>query len=386
MIWLVLTVLSVLLTLVYAGLMLVYGQGWRSLPAWMLPADFAPATRVSVIIPARNEAERIGPCLEAILAGTYPPDLLEIIVVDDHSEDTTAEVVRDYSRRYPLVRLLSLAGFITPEDLPGAFKKKALEIAIAQAGGALIVTTDADCQAGPQWLTLLVSVFQTRPQVQLLTAPVNFHQEKTLFGRFQSLDLLGLMGITAAGIHHRFQRMGNGANLAYRKTVFAEVGGYAGNKQQASGDDMFLIQKVAARYPAGIFFLKNKAATVYTAAEPDLRAFWQQRLRWGQKNAALPEWPIRLALGAVFLFCWSIILNVLALPFAPAGWPVVLFQLAAKAMTDYWLLRMLCRYFGRTELLKVFWPCFFLHTGYIAVVGTGSLIFKKFVWKGRPLQ
>lgn len=386
MIWLFLTVLPVLLALVYAGLMLVYGLGWRSLPAWTLPADFVPVTRVSVIIPARNEAERMGPCLAAILAGTYPPELLEIIVVDDHSEDATAEVVLDFSRRYPLVRMLSLAEFSTASEAQGAYKKRALEIAIARASGALIVTTDADCLAGPQWLSLLVSVFQARPQVQLLTAPVNFHREKTLFQRFQSLDLLGLMGITGAGIHSGFQRMGNGANLAYRKTVFTEVGGYAGNRWQASGDDMFLIQQVAARYPAGVFFLKNKAATVYTAAEPDLRAFWRQRLRWGQKNAALPEWPIRLALGAVFLFCWSIIFQVLALLFVPACWPVLLFQLAVKATADYWLLRMLCRYFGRTDLLRVFWPSFFLHAGYIALVGAGSLVLKQFVWKGRRVQ
>ena len=384
--WLILMVLSVLLAFVYAGLMLMYGQGWRSLPAWTLPPDFLPAVRVTVIIPARNEAERIGPCLAAILAGTYPLDLLEIIVVDDHSEDGTAQVVRNFSRRYPLVLLLSLAECSTASEAQGAYKKKALEIAVAQAGGALIVTTDADCLAGPQWLTLLVSVFQTRPQVQLVTAPVNFHQEKTLFQRFQSLDLLGLMGITGAGIHYKFQRMGNGANLAYRKAVFAEVGGYTGNRRQASGDDMFLIQQVAARYPAGISFLKNMAATVYTEAEPDLRAFWQQRLRWGRKNAALPEWPIRLALGAVFLFCWSIILQVLALPLAPAGWPLLLFQLAVKATADYWLLRMLCRYFGRPDLLRVFWPSFFLHTGYIAVVGAGSLLFKGFVWKGRRVD
>ncbi|MEO6039777.1 MAG: glycosyltransferase, partial [Saprospiraceae bacterium] len=325
---LVLPFVVILLSLVYGGLMGLYGRGWRNLPEWTLPNDFRPALPVTVIIPARNEAANIGPCLEAILLGTYPRELLEIIVVDDHSDDNTAQVVRGFGSRYAQVRLLALADFIHPGEKMDAYKKKALEVGIAHSRAAIIVTTDADCQPGLDWLALIASVFQTQLQVQLLTAPVVFHREKTFFQRFQALDFLGLMGITGAGIHYRFQRMGNGANLAYRKEVFSAVNGYAGNYGQASGDDMFLIQQVAARYPGGIFFLKNKAATVYTQAEPELRSFLQQRLRWGTKNAALPEWPIRLALGAVFLFCWSILLCLGALPFSPGVWPLLVFQLA----------------------------------------------------------
>ncbi len=383
---LVFAITAILLALVYAGLMAVYGRGWRSLPDWNLPTGFLPATHVTVIIPARNEALYIQPCLESILAGTYPHELLEIIVVDDHSDDGTGLVVRTISERHPSVRLLNLADFLIPEEKTNAYKKKALEAGVLQATGELIVTTDADCLAGPQWLSLIVSVFQAREQVQLLTAPVGFHRETNLFQRFQSLDFLGRMGITGAGIHYRFQRMGNGANLAYRKKVFAEVQGYAGYTGQASGDDMFLIQQVADHYPEGIFFLKNKAAMVHTEAKPDLHSFLQQRLRWGTKNTALPEWPIRLALGAVFLFCWSILFHFLVRPFWPAACLLLMVQLGIKATADYLFLRLLCRYFDRQDLLRSFWPSFFLHTVYIPVVGTGSLFFKKYAWKGRQVH
>ncbi len=377
-----LLVFAILLTFCYATLMAIYGHGWRTLPDWRLPADFIPATRVTVIIPARNEAANIVACLASIVGGDYPPAFLEIIVVDDHSEDETADLVRAFAGHFAAVRLLSLAEFTGPE-ITNAYKKKALQLAVSQAAGQLIVTTDADCLAGPQWLSLIVSVFQTKNSVQLLTGPVVFHREKTGFQRFQALDFLGLMGITGAGIHYGFQRMGNGANLAYRKTIFTKLDAYAGNAGQASGDDMFLIQQVAAHYPAGVFFLKNKAATIFTEASPDLRSFVQQRLRWGTKNAALPEWPIRLALGAVFLFCWSLIISVLALPLVPGIWRLLIFQLAVKASVDFLFLRQLCLYFDRRSLLRDFWPSFFLHTLYIALVGLGSLVIKKFEWKGR---
>lgn len=381
------TILSILFALAYGGLMLVYGRGWRALPDWVVPPDFVPNIAITVIIPARNEADQIGPCLEAILSGAYPLALLEILVVDDHSDDDTAQTVRHFTNRFAAVRLLALADFITTEEQGGAYKKKALEVAIAQASGEIIVTTDADCVCGPDWLQLIASVFERSPQpVQLLTAPVVFHRDVNLLQRFQTLDFLGLMGITGAGIHYGFQRMGNGANLAYRKKVFEQVHGFAGNENHASGDDMFLIQKVAATFPEGIFFLKNKAATVYTEAKPDWPSFLQQRLRWGTKNAALPEWPVRLALAAVFLFCWSIILHVIMLPFLPSLWPMLIFQLAIKALADFLFLRGMCRYFGRTDLLRWFWPSFFLHTIYIAGVGTASLFFKKFEWKGRQVH
>lgn len=377
---------SFFLANVYAAILFFYLKGWRACPEWRIPEGFEPDIQVSVIIPARNEAANIGACLQAIAAGSYPPGLLEIIVVDDFSDDDTAETVLQWreGKNSPVVRLIRLSD-LSPA---GAGKKKALETGIAAATGTLIVTTDADCVAPEDWLRWVVSRFATGgKQVMLLAAPVAFRNEQNLFQRFQSLDFLGLMGITGAGIQTGFQRMGNGANLAFSKAVFEEVGGYAGNGDLASGDDMFLIRKINRRYPAGIFFLKNAAATVLTQAKPDVRSFFQQRLRWGTKNAAFPEWPVRLVLLAVFLFCWSILING---ALAPAGKPVIfialLFQLVVKAAADYFFLREMCRFFNREDLLRWFVPCFFLHTLYIPIVGTASLFFKKYDWKGRRVR
>lgn len=384
-------VFSILLTLAYIVVMQVYLYGWRQTPEWEIPADWSPKAKVSVLIPARNEALHIQNCLTSITSGNYPAHLLEIIVLDDFSEDETAQVATQFALSNPekaQINVLQLADLLPPEYALQANKKRAIEYGVAQASGEIIVTTDADCMMGKFWLSMIISRLKqpTSSAPLLLTGPVLFQQERNALQYFQSLDMMGLMGITAAGIRLGFQRMGNGANLAYYKWVFESVNGYEGNRGTASGDDMFLIQKVAAQYPGQVAFLKNEAAAVRTHALADVPSFIQQRLRWGTKNAGLPEWPVRLVLLSVFLFCWSLAANLGA---AFSGWGIFLqvfvIQAFAKALSDWLLLSEMCRYFRRRELLWHFFTAFLLHTLYIPLVGAGSLFMKNYRWKGRTV-
>ena len=386
-------IVSILLTVAYAALLLLYWYGWRALPEWRVPEGWTPATRVSVVIPARNEAANIEACLRSILEGSYPAELLEVIVVDDFSEDGTATRVAQFSERWshsegtaPIV-LLQLSECISTGQSVFSHKKEAIETGVTRATGDLIVTTDADCLVPNDWLRLLVSHFDRQKNTVILTAPVAFHREHNLIQRFQALDFLGLMGITGAGIRLGWQRMGNGANLAYSKKVLRTVDGFDGNKNHASGDDMFLIQKVAERWPVGVFFLKNPAATVLTEAKPGWRAFVQQRLRWGTKNAAYQEWRITAVLGLVFMLCWSILLHLIFLPIAPVALGIsLLIQWVCKIWADDQLLRAGTFFFHRQDLLRIFWPAQLLHIFYIASVGFWANMQKRYEWKGRRVS
>lgn len=286
-------------------------------------------------------------------------------------------------RRLPApVRLLRLADLPPPENAPAFGKKRAIEAAVAGARGELIVTTDADCRVPPGWLLLLVSAYEIhRPRA--IAAPVMIREERNLLQHFQALDVAGTMGITGAGIYLGWQHIGNGANLAYPKAAFEAVNGFAGNAHQPSGDDLFLLQKIARRWPGSVFFLKNAGAAVNTPAASDWRAFYQQRLRWGTKNAALPETPVRLVLAATFLFCCSILFSTVAAFLYTPLVRLLLIQLAVKAGFDYLLLRELCSFFHRRKWLRWFWPSFLIHTGYVAVLGIASLVRRNYEWKGR---
>lgn len=351
---------------------------------WKLPQDFQPRTSISVLVPARNEAANIAACIKTVLQQNYPPELFELIVIDDHSTDATAATVQGFPTVHQKLRLLHLSDFINNEPLK-AYKKKALEVGIAQARGELIVTTDADCLAQPDWLRLLASLYENR-QARCIAAPVNFYRETNLLERFQSLDFAGTMLLTGAGIRSRFMRFANGANLAYPKAVFEEVNGFAGIDHLASGDDMLLVQKIAARYPTDVHFLKNAAATVFTAARPDWRSFLQQRIRWATKSSAYREWQITLMLAGVFFFCCNIILCALLSPFWRAAAVALGFQLAVKIFFDYQLLGSACRFFHRKGLMRHFLPAQVLHILYIVVLGFAANLIKQYEWKGRRVQ
>lgn len=374
-----LLVLGVGLAAGYALLTGWYLHCWREEPEREPPKEAAPRTRLSVIVPMRNEAANLPACLEALSRQRYPLPLWELILVDDHSEDESAEIARGYP--LPNLRLLRLE-----EAAPRSFgKKAALEAGIRAARGELIVTTDADCRMGPEWLQALAAAYEAKGWC-FLAAPVHLHEGEGVLSRFQALDMLGMMAATLAGIRSGLYHMANGANLAYPRRVFQAVGGFEGIEGRASGDDVLLMQKIARRYPGRLTFLKSRAAEVWTSPQPTLKRFFWQRFRWASKSDAYREPFLLLVLGGVLLFC----LLLLSVPFwAFAGWKYLaggLCLLAVKSFSDYWMLNAVARWANRSHLLRNYWPMQLLHIAYIAGVGVLANLWKQYPWKGRKVR
>jgi cellulose synthase/poly-beta-1,6-N-acetylglucosamine synthase-like glycosyltransferase len=381
--------LSVLFAAAYCRMMYQYRRHWRQAPELSVPPDFVPRWSVTVLIAARNESACIGSCLASILNNAYPAQLLEVLVVDDHSTDDTAAQVR----RWPQVRLLQAADFPALFPEVKSPKKRALLLGLQAARGNWVLCTDADVQAPGQWLRTLAWAAAQAPQAQVLCAPVQFFQEKSAFERWQSLDFAGMMLITGAGIFSRQHRMANGANLAFRRTLPQQLGAW--REQQASGDDMFLVQMAEAQQPGSVVFVKNLATAVCTRAMPDWRSFYRQRLRWGSKNAALPEWPLKRNLALALACCTAIPVLALCAAFcffsgknreASIATLALLAVLGLKALGDWLLLRPATAFFQRPALMRDFWPAFFWHIVYLVAVGWGSVFTPKITWKGRILK
>jgi len=375
--------ISILLGVAYILIMLRYIMGWNAIPFWEIPSSYNPSTKVSILIPARNESENIQKCISSILLQKYPIPLFEIIVIDDHSTDDTAALVQDFQESN--VQVLFLKDFIKNRNDLKSFKKKAIEIAISKSSGDLILTTDADCIVPSDWLNLIVSFYE-KNQYKFIAAPVNFYNENSLFEKFQSLDFLGMMGVTGAGIYKRFMNMCNGANLAYEKKAFYEVNGFEGIDEIASGDDMLLMQKMAKQFPHKIAFLKNQKATVLTKAMPDLKSFAQQRIRWASKSGSYQELQIVFILALVFFFCVSIVINFFLLFFFKEILWIFLIQLFIKIIIDFFFLNQMCAFFKRKDLMKIFVPAQIFHILYIAVIGFLGNMKKEYNWKGRKVR
>ena len=370
------------LSALYAFFFVLYIKHWKSLLYFKNTEGYAPQTCISVLVPARDEAENILPCLQSILKNNYPTHLFEIIVIDDHSEDLTPQYVRDLG--HPNVRLIELKNYVKlGENQP--FKKRAIEAAISESKGTIIVTTDGDCLVPPNWLLLFAEFYEQKGK-RFIAAPVNFYAENTFFERFQSLDYVGMMGITGAGVQGQFTRMCNGANLCYEKKLFYEVGGFKGIDHVASGDDMLLMQKVAKMYPDALGFLKNADATVLTKAKPTIKDFFGQRMRWASKSSSYTEFFTVFQLAAVFLFCCNIVLSLFLVVFFGFNFLLFLIPISVKTLFDFIFLRMTTRFFNRPDLMKSFLISQILHVLYIACVGFFSNFKKKYVWKGRTVK
>ena len=369
--------------ILYAIMMLVFTFKWVSLPIYKNKGK-NPETLITVIIPARNEEEHIAKCLQSILVQNYPKNLTEIIVVDDNSTDNTVRLVEKIITDNPdrKIRLMKL------KDLSSTafFKKRAITEAVAVATGKLIVTSDADCRMGVMWLSSIAEYYELH-KPKMLLGPVTFADEKSVFEKLQTLEFIGYIGVSAAAVAMKNPLMCNGANLAYEREAFNEVGGYKHNDNLASGDDVFLMLKIKNMFPGAIHFLKSHEAIVQTFAQNNLNDFFQQRKRWLSKRPGYTDYSVIGTALLVYAFNLFVLLGFVLSFFAEVNSFMILFGLLflLKCFSDFVFLYPVAKFFGRRELLWWFLPeqvLVIIYVTLMGIIGTNG----KYSWKGRELK
>lgn len=376
-------ILCLMLTLGYVLLMAAYSKGWAMQDDFKLPPVFQPSTFISVIIPARNESANIGACIDSILAQQYALGLYEIIVVDDHSDDDTAQIVKEYASQN--VRYVNLADFLPPGKKITAYKKAAIAAGIACSNGKLIVTTDADCIAPNSWLLHIAALYEQQ-QPTMIIAPVIYSEGSGILHLFQQIDFISMQGITIAAYSMKLGNMSNGANLAFTKEAFEAVGGYDDIDHIASGDDYLLTMKMNKLSPGGISCLKTRNAAISTAPPPGWYSFLQQRIRWASKSGKYDDKKLTLILMMVYLFNISFLLLCAAgLLYDTLFFYTAVVMLATKTVAEYLFLVPVARFFRRASVLKYFPFLQPLHILYITLAGFLGLI-GAYTWKGRKVR
>ncbi len=384
-------IISISLFLGYTVLIIYYRQSWLSIPIFSRPAPIAkPTTRITVIIPARNEEQNIKACLDSICAQSYPKELFEVIVVDDHSTDKTAVFIDDYADQN--IKRIALKDFI--DEPLNSYKKKAIEVAIQRSAGELIVTTDADCIVPVNWLQTIAAFYDTR-QPAFIAAPVSINCSNRFIEKFQALDFMVLQGITGASVYKKMHSMCNGANLAYEKNAFEEVGEFKGIDNIASGDDMLLMHKIYKRYPDRVMFLRSEEVIVQTQPVKSMREFFGQRIRWASKAGKYDDKRIFGVLLLVYLFNLMMLgLPVIAI-FNNVQYSILHVQCSMitvwgimfllKILIELLFLFPVAQFFGKQNMLKLF-P--FLQPFHILYTVTAGLLgmFGKYNWKGRKVK
>lgn len=364
----------ILLFIAYSILIFFYLQGWNSVPVF-ISAEQPVKTKISVIIPARNEERNIGSLLHALQRQTYPADQFEVIVIDDHSEDNTAEIVKTFGQ----INLLSLGN-----NVVNSYKKKAIETGIAAASGDLIVSTDADCVPPPDWLRTIAE-FQVRNQSAFIAAPVVIDCSSSLVQIFQAMDFMVLQGITGAVTYKNQLSMCNGANLAYEKKVFKEVGGFEAIDQIASGDDMLLMYKIEKSKPGKVHYLKSQQAIVATQPVNTWKDFFQQRIRWASKARQYDDKRILPVLLLVYIFNFSFFILLVAGIWKHDYWLIAIGFLIVKTLVELPFYASVAGFFDKRWSIK--WFFFFqpLHITYTVIAGLFGQ-WGSYSWKGRRVR
>ena len=375
-------IISIFLFSLYGLLLIYYRLAWHGIPNYKLQtAKPKLQTKITVIIPARNEEANIPACLRSLQEQTYPTALFEILVVDDHSTDRTADLVKGFPAGN--IRLISLQDFTCNLEL-NSYKKKAIEIAIGESTGELIVTTDADCLFMQNWLETIAAFYQEKHPA-FIVMPVRYRTGNHAGGIFQALDFMTLQGITGAAVNKKMHSMCNGANLAYTRNAFTEAGGFANIDRIASGDDMLLMHKIYKLYPEGIQFLKSAEVIVETYPTKSLKDFFNQRIRWASKADKYDDKRIFWVLLLVYLLnCWCLVLGIAAcFSCSTLYWFIV--SLAFKTSIELFFLYPVAGFFHQRSLLWWFPLAEPFHIVYTIIAGWLGK-FGSYQWKGRKVR
>ncbi len=267
----------------YSFIILMFFIGWIKLKMFAFKQIANPIS-VGVVVACRNEENNISSLIESLTRQTYPKDKTEIIIVDDHSDDDTFNIVNELIQKHEFIKIIKL-------PIHNSGKKDALSFGIKSSNSDIIITTDADCTMNENWITSLVSYYLTfNPKI--LSAPVCIKTERHLLQKFQALEFLSLIGTGAGAIGINHPIMNNGANLLFEKSVFIDADL---QNNYASGDDVFLMLHAKRKYRNAIHFIKSKDAIVYTNATKSIKEFLNQRIRWTSKSKVYKDADIILA-------------------------------------------------------------------------------------------
>ncbi|MDR3013317.1 MAG: glycosyltransferase [Chitinispirillales bacterium] len=364
-------------------------RGGGSLP---LPEPNGATPSFSVIIAARNEEHNIAACLQTVFAQNISNNQYEVIVIDDRSNDTTLSILRELSNHHPNLKVITIT------EIPAGIspKKHAVSTGIKSAANDIIVFTDADCRVQPQWLSTIGKYFNNDDNIALVQGIASYSRPpgmSKIFWGLQSIDFLSHVITAAAAIGADLPINSSANNMAFRKSVFEEIGGYGDDGTVSFGDDDLILQRIWKHKKAShadgprtrkIRFMADPCASVETAPTETVRAVFEQRSRWG--SATVHYGPFQIALlSIIFAFYLTIPLTAIASIFDMSFLSICASLILIKLCGECVLMIPGTRICGKENLRKYIIPASLIQLPIVlAAVLFG--VFGKLKWKGQVLS
>lgn len=368
-------IILLLIGLSYTAWILYLLYGWYAIKLTALTTTI-PTQGISIVIAFRNEADRLERLLRSLSQQHYPVSLLEVILVNDHSEDLFEPTLDSFSSFPFALRVLSLS--------EGRFgKKQAIAYGVSQALHPWILTTDADCIAGKNWASSMMHHAETSG-ASFVFGPVAFETERSFLTDFQQLELFSLIGSGAALWQQGYPTMCNGANLLYRKSLVTDDP-YALNRHLASGDDEFLMHQVYQKDEKAVSFAKNMETLVSTEPCYSWSVLYQQRKRWASKWGAYRMPHVQhIALG-VFLANFVYVLLPLMAFVSPFLIPWIIGIYGFRWLMDGIFIREITRFYNKPFNLVRYAEVATIYPLYVVISALAGRA-GKYTWKGRKVN
>ncbi|WP_042348345.1 glycosyltransferase family 2 protein [Bacillus massiliigorillae] len=276
--------------LFYISLILIWGMllyhmflmqgGYRQfktfekvIPQWERNMTNLPS--VSVFIPAHNEEVVIGQTLQAMSRLYYPKDKLEIIVINDNSSDRTGEIANEFAENYSFIRVIE-----TKPPNKGIGKSSALNEALGQSNGEIIVVYDADNtpERKSVWYLVMGLLNDSKSAVVVGKFRV-INAARTWLTRFINIETICFQWMAQGGRWKWFKVATiPGTNFAIRRNIIELLGGW---DVKALAEDTELTIRV---YNLGYNIRFFPAAITWEQEPETLKVWWRQRTRWARGN------------------------------------------------------------------------------------------------------
>ncbi|MCB9311090.1 MAG: glycosyltransferase [Lewinellaceae bacterium] len=325
--------------------------------------------KICIIISVRNESRHIAQTLESILCNDYPAEHYDILVINDHSTDKTAEIVSKFKK----VTLLHL-----PIGIYG--KKAAITFGIQNTNANKIILTDGDCIVEKDWILHHSSALDN---TYINTGWIFLKEERNFLSAVQAMDVAATLAITKWAIKKEYFALGNGANMSIRRNIL-QGEWYSGNEHIASGDDIFLFEKIFKKDPSKIGFIDGMNGSVTTYGQPSWSSLLAQRLRWAAKQAITSSKRVFIfqSVIAVYLFLLYGVLLWLLWNWTSFGY-IVIISLGIKFIVDYQLLKKIQSQYAKPSttffvLAWILYPIFYF------ILAFAALFRINVKWKDRP--
>jgi cellulose synthase/poly-beta-1,6-N-acetylglucosamine synthase-like glycosyltransferase len=353
----------------YLLLHIIYYSGIRkSLGLYPLIHENLPT--VSVIVAAKNEEANILSCIDSLKKINYPKDKLEIILINDNSDDTTLKLMSESVLDSANIKILTTGDYAKAE-LTG--KTRALSYGIENSSGDIIMMTDADCRVKPGWVLSTVQYFDD--ETGMVNGISVIEPGNNVFYKMQALDWLYLLALASSstGIHAPLACIGN--NQSYTRRAYESIGGYAGLNFSVT-EDLAMMRAIKRKSEYRIKLPVNPDCVIMTKPCTSLRELSSQKRRWFRGGLGIN------LLGYLTGFCLYIVNIVLLTGYLYISLNVYALFVALKIFSELIIIYPVYKKLGLSRQL-IYNPLFQIYFAVYGVLLPLSFISGKSIkWKG----